>query len=193
MSRFLLSCAIRAIRRPAGGGAWSGMAILSDVRCRARCPAGPGLRLTRCRAGPVVRHGLNHLGSSRIPARAGARQVIGRAQDDPPRAALARRTIRRKPPPRRECARRSSQVPITHREAYTKSRSSLSPIIWQSGRADAIAAWSTDQHVRAALSFATRSRGVRTRLVPAQGSLVITNALGASGVPGTGTDLVTQP
>jgi len=26
----LLSCAIRAIRRPAGAGAWSGMDILSD-------------------------------------------------------------------------------------------------------------------------------------------------------------------
>jgi hypothetical protein len=34
---------------------------------------------------------------------------------------------------------------------------------------------------------------VRTRLVPAQGSLAITNALVASGVPGTGTVLVTQP
>ena len=62
-------------------------------------------------------------------------------------------------------------------------RDARSPIIWQSGRADAIAAWSTDQHVRAALSNATRSRGVRTRLDPAQGSLVITNALVASGCP----------
>jgi hypothetical protein len=43
------------------------------------------------------------------------------------------------------------------------------------------------------LSLATRSRGVRTRLVPAQGSLVVTNALVASGAPGTGAVLVTQP
>ena len=81
----------------------------------------------------------------------------------------------------------------TSPRARSSAHRHIAPIIWQSGRADAIATWSTDQHVRAALSLATRSRGVRTRLVPAQGSLVITNALVASGVPGTGTVLVTQP